>query len=124
MILIARVYDSETKEGGARYLVERLWPRGIKKKALRLDGWMKDAAPSTALRRWFGHKPERWKEFQKRYAAELQANPDGWAELLKIARRVNVTLLYSARDTERNSAGVLRAFISARLRQRRRQPTE
>ncbi|SRR5260221_9742524 len=118
MILIQRVYDSEVKEGGARYLVERLWPRGMKKEALRLDGWMKDAAPSAALRLWFGHEPERWKEFQKRYAAELRANPKGWEAILKIARRGNVTLLYSARDTEHNSAIVLRAFVSARLRRR------
>ena len=115
MIFIARVYDSEEKGGGARYLVERLWPRGMKKEALRLDAWLKDAAPSAALRRWFGHKPERWKEFQKRYAAELRANPDGWEPIREAARRGNVILLYSARDTERNSAIALRAFIAAKL---------
>lgn len=116
MIFIARVYDAEDGGGGPRYLVERLWPRGMKKEALLLDGWLKDAAPSAVLRRWFGHKPERWKEFQKRYAAELRARSEGWEPLLKIARRGNVTLLYSARDTERNSAVVLRTFIASRLR--------
>lgn len=116
MIRVARVYDSEVKDGGARFLVERLWPRGMKKESLHLDGWLKDAAPSAALRRWFGHKPERWKEFQKRYTAELRANPGGWEAILKIARRGNVTLLYSARDTERNSAVVLRRFVEAQSR--------
>jgi uncharacterized protein YeaO (DUF488 family) len=116
MILIARVYDPRLEGSGVRYLVERLWPRGMKKEALRLDGWLKDAAPSAALRRWFGHKSERWNEFQKRYMAELRANPDGWKPILTMGRRGNVTLLYSARDTERNGAVVLQTFVSARLR--------
>jgi uncharacterized protein YeaO (DUF488 family) len=115
VIFIARVYDAEEKGSGARYLVERLWPRGMKKEALRLDAWLKGAAPSAALRRWFGHETVRWKEFQKRYAAELRANPKGWEPILEAARRGDVTLLYSARDTERNSAIALRAFIAAKL---------
>lgn len=99
-----------------RVLVERLWPRGIKKEALVLDGWIKDVAPSTELRRWFDHDPERWDEFRKRYQDELVQNQNAWTELLQAARRGTVTLLYSARDEEHNGALVLREFLQHRLR--------
>jgi uncharacterized protein YeaO (DUF488 family) len=118
MIEIARVYDEPRAKShkSTRYLVERLWPRGMKKESLQLDGWLKDVAPSGALRKWFGHKPERWPEFRQRYLAELRKNPKAWQPLLQAARRGNITLLYSARDTERNSALLLREFLSSKLK--------
>jgi uncharacterized protein YeaO (DUF488 family) len=96
-------------------LVERLWPRGVTKDALRLDAWAKDVAPSTELRRWFGHDPERWPEFQRRYAAELRANAVAWEPLLVAARKGRVTFVYAARDTERNGAVALKVFLDPKL---------
>ncbi len=111
MIQIQRVYEAHAKSSGQRFLVERLWPRGVAKAELPLDGWPKEAAPSTALRRWFAHDPRKWPEFQRRYRQELTQNPAAWQPLLEAARRGPVTLLYSARDTEHNSAQVLKAFL-------------
>lgn len=88
----------------------------MKKESLQLDGWLKEVAPSNALRKWFGHKPERWPEFRKRYRAELRENSDAWKVLLDAARRGNVTLLYRARDAEHNSAIVLRDFLNSKLK--------
>lgn len=119
MIRIKRVYDPPARGDGKRFLVERLWPRGMKKEALELDGWLKDVAPSTELRKWFGHRLERWEEFRKRYEAELRANPDAWQPILDAARKGNVTLLYSARDTEHNGAVVLRDFLEKRRKAKR-----
>jgi uncharacterized protein YeaO (DUF488 family) len=118
MIEIARVYNEPRGKSSksVRYLVERLWPRGMKKESLQLDGWLKDVAPSNALRKGYGHKPERRPEFRKRYLAELRENSNAWQLLLDAARRGNVTLLYSARDTEHNSAAVFRDFLASRLR--------
>lgn len=119
-IRIQRVYDEQRKTAGARFLVERLWPRGVKKTALHLDAWAKDVAPSPELRKWYEHCVERWPEFQKRYLAELRANPAGWKPILEAARRGNVTLLYAARDTEHNSALLLQRFLSAKLKRIRK----
>lgn len=116
MIQIKRVYESHAAADGARFLVERLWPRGIAKAALEMDAWLKDAAPSTELRRWFNHDPERWAEFKRRYHSELKAHPGAWAPLITKARRGRVTLLYSAHDVEHNNAVVLRDFLNARLK--------
>lgn len=88
----------------------------MKKESLQLDGWLKDVAPSSALRKWFRHKPERWTEFRQRYLAELRENPAAWQPLLDAARRGKMTLLYSARDTEYNSAIVLRDFLASKLK--------
>ena len=115
MIEIARVYDLPAEKSSSRYLVERLWPRGMKKEALRLDGWLKDVAPSQKLRTWYSHRVERWPEFRERYLVELRANPAAWKPLLEAARRDNVSLLYAARDTEHNSALLLRDFLRAKL---------
>ena len=115
-IRIQRVYDEADNQEGARFLVERLWPRGVKKSALRLDGWLKEVAPSPELRKWYEHRVERWPEFQKRYLAELRTNPDGWKPILDAARRGKVTLLYAARDTEHNSALLLQKFLTAKAR--------
>ncbi len=114
MIRIKRTYEPRVRGDGRRLLVERLWPRGMKKEALRSDAWLKEVAPSTQLRQWFGHRPERWKEFRRRYAQELAANPEAWAPILDASRCGTVTLLYSAHDLEHNGALVLREFLTER----------
>jgi uncharacterized protein YeaO (DUF488 family) len=115
MIQIKRVYDLYAKEDGARFLVERLWPRGMKKEALQIDAWLKDLAPSGDLRRWFSHDPVKWKEFQRRYWAELGENPPALQTVFDVAQRGNITLLYSAHDTEHNSAQALKSYLEKRL---------
>jgi uncharacterized protein YeaO (DUF488 family) len=110
-----RVYESLETSDGPRFLVDRLWPRGIKKEALEIKAWLKDVAPSPALRKWFAHDPAKWREFQKRYRAELEANPVAWQPILEAAKQGNVTLLYSARDTEHNSAALLKEFLEEHL---------
>ena len=115
MLYVKRIYEMPNSKDGIRYLVDRLWPWGTKKEKLIMDAWLKEVAPSTELRRWFGHDPAKWDEFQRRYRAELQANPGAWKPLLEAARQGNVTLLYSARDTEHNNAIVLKSFLEARM---------
>ncbi|GGO60511.1 DUF488 domain-containing protein [Nonomuraea cavernae] len=105
-VRIQRVYDHEPAEGTV-FLVDRLWPRGVRKADLHLDGWLKDLAPATELRQWFGHRPERYQEFASRYRAQLDQHPDALRPLLDAARRGPVTLLYAAKDTEHNEARVL-----------------
>ncbi len=111
MITVKRVYESASSRDGKRFLVERLWPRGMKKENLSMDGWLKDIAPSNELRQWFNHDLAKWTEFQRRYRAELRSKPAALKPLLDAARRGNVTLLYSAHDVEHNSARVLKAFL-------------
>jgi uncharacterized protein YeaO (DUF488 family) len=123
MIQIKRVYEPPAKEDGARFLVERLWPRGMKKEALQMEAWWKDAAPSDDLRRWFSHDPAKWKEFQRRYRAQLRENHDACRPLLDAAKQGNITLLYSAHDTEHNSAIVLKSYLEERLTGKKRRPT-
>ncbi len=115
MIRIKRVYDSPAADDGARFLVERLWPRGMKKEALPMDGWQKDVAPSDALRRWFGHDPAKWAEFRRRYTAELDSNRAAWEPILEAARQGTITLLYSAHDVEHNNALVLKTYLEEHL---------
>ena len=115
MIRLKRAYEPAAPEDGTRFLVERLWPRGVKKDALRLDAWLKDVAPSTKLRQWFGHDPAKWSEFQRRYRTELHANPGALAPILKAARRGRVTLVYSSHDQEHNNAVALKAYVESRL---------
>lgn len=117
MITCKRVYDPAAPDDGARYLVDRLWPRGIKKEALRLDGWLKEAAPSNELRRWFNHEPSRWDEFQRRYEEELDSKPEVWRPLLEAAQSGGVTLLFSARNTENNNAVALKAYLEQQMEQ-------
>jgi uncharacterized protein YeaO (DUF488 family) len=115
MIKTKRVYEKPAKEDGWRVLVDRLWPRGMKKEAAQLDVWMKDVAPSNALRKWFGHKPERWSEFQKKYRAELAGKKQMVAELKKFAKEHGtLTLLFGAKDEEHNEAVVLADALKAR----------
>ncbi|MCZ2126584.1 MAG: DUF488 domain-containing protein [Anaerolineales bacterium] len=116
MIKVKRVYEEAEKSDGARFLVERLWPRGMKKEALKMDAWLKDAAPSADLRNWFSHDPLKWDEFQKRYQAELKANPEAWKPIVEAAKQGDVTLLYSAHDTEHNNALTLAAFLKKKLK--------
>jgi uncharacterized protein YeaO (DUF488 family) len=116
MLMVKRVYEPVTPSDGARYLVERLWPRGITKESLKLDGWLKDLGASESLRRWFGHDPAKWHEFCRRYSVDLGARHETWQTLLKLARRRKVTLLYSAHDTEHNSAVALKAYLEDQLR--------
>ena len=118
MIRLKRAYDPATPTDGRRVLVERLWPRGVSKRNLRLDAWMKAVAPSPELRRWFGHDPARWTEFRRRYFEELRANEAAWQPLLAAARRGRVTLIYAARDVAHNGALALKTFLDKRLRSR------
>jgi len=122
VIQTKRVYELHAAADGTRFLVERLWPRGIAKAALEMDGWLRDVAPSTELRRWFNHDPERWMEFKRRYVAELDAHSDAWKPILAKARRGRVTLLYSAHDVEHNNAVVLRDFLNRKVKARRKKP--
>jgi len=113
MIQLERVYDAPNSGDGARFLVERLWPRGVKKTSLKMDGWLKDVAPSTELRTWFSHDPVKWDEFCRRYFAELKANPDAWRPILDAMHLGNVTLIYSSHDTEHNNAVALKDFLKS-----------
>jgi uncharacterized protein YeaO (DUF488 family) len=119
MIRIKRTYESRARGDGRRILVERLWPRGMAKDTLAADAWMKDVAPSTALRKWFDHRVERWEEFRRRYRHELNANPGGWKPILDASGRGTVTLLYSAHDTQHNGAVVLAEYLSEQVAGRR-----
>ncbi len=115
MVLLKRAYDRASPKDGKRFLVERLWPRGIKKSELPLDGWLKEVAPSTELRKWFSHDPEKWSEFRRRYRAELQHNPEAWNPLLHAARQGTITLIFSSHDLEHNNAVVLQEFLESRI---------
>lgn len=115
MIRIKRAYDSIESSDGARFLVDRLWPRGIRKEALTIVGWCKEAAPSNELRRWFHHDLEQWDEFRKRYFEELESQPAAWQPLLEAAHRRDVTLLYGSKHVEHNNAVALREFLNLKL---------
>lgn len=115
MILLKRAYDGATRTDGKRFLVERLWPRGIRKSALSLEDWFKEVAPSTKLRKWFSHDPAKWSDFQRRYRAELESQPLVWKPLLDAARKGTITLVYSSHDTEHNNAVALKQFLQSKL---------
>lgn len=110
-ISIKRAYDPPSPGDGVRILVDRLWPRGISKESLRLDMWLKDVAPSTELRTWFGHDPQRWTEFERRYVDELKHNTEAWEPILHAAHKHQVTLVFGAKDTEHSDAVVLSTFL-------------
>jgi uncharacterized protein YeaO (DUF488 family) len=120
MLVLKRAYEDAGPEDGTRFLVERLWPRGIKKTDLPIDGWLKDVAPSATLRQWFGHDPKKWPEFRRRYFAELDRHPEAWDRIRGAARRGPVTLVYSSRDTEHNNAVALKEYLEAQMSQKRR----
>jgi len=110
---IKRIYELPSKEDGLRILVDRLWPRGVSKKSAALTVWLKEVAPSPELRTWFGHEPERWSEFRRRYRAELEANSAAVQHLRDIVRSKPATLLYAARDPAHNHALVLADFLKS-----------
>ena len=110
-----RIYDPPGPEDGRRVLVDRVWPRGIARADANLDEWVRDAAPSTGLRRWFAHDRARWETFVRRYHAELEARPETVADLLEAGRHETVTLCFGARDREYNNAVALKAYLDRRL---------
>ncbi len=119
MIAVKRVYDPPTRNDGCRMLVDRLWPRGMKKDAAHLDAWIRDVAPSDKLRHWFGHEPPKWEEFRRRYFAELDHKPEAWRPIVDAEKqKKKVTLLFSAKDSERNNAVALKEYIGASRRRK------
>lgn len=121
-IRLKRAYEPAEESDGMRILVDRLWPRGLRKADAALDEWMKEIAPSTRLREWFGHDPRRWPEFQRRYAAELRSHAGEIRRLRALARSKPVTLVYSAHDSAHNDAVVLRNVLLGRTRRLNRAP--
>ncbi len=117
-VRVRRVYEPPEPDGGQRILVDRLWPRGLTKEKAALDAWVKDVAPSTGLRNWFGHDPDRWEEFQRRYRQELEAHPGPVQEFIDAVGTGPVTLLYAARDERHNEAVVLQQMLQQRLAER------
>ena len=113
-IKIKRVYEKSEQADGTRILVDRLWPRGLSKDKAKIDFWAKDISPSTALRRWYGHDPDKWPEFKERYFKELNENPAAVKELLHYANRGTVTLVYSAKEHRLNNAVVLKEYVESR----------
>jgi uncharacterized protein YeaO (DUF488 family) len=113
---LKRAYDPPARSDGRRILVDRIWPRGIAKDDLRIDAWLKGVAPSTELRKWFGHDPAKWDEFKKRYARELEQRPEALEELLEKARAGHVTLVFGAKDIEHNNAVALKEILECRLK--------
>lgn len=120
MIRLKRAYDDPAGGDGERVLVDRLWPRGVSKGRAAIDLWAKEAAPSPALRKWFGHVPERWEEFRKRYWKELEGRPEVVEELRAKARRGTVTFVYAARDEAHNGAVALKEFLEQKPARRTR----
>jgi uncharacterized protein YeaO (DUF488 family) len=115
MLKLKRAYESPARGDGCRVLVERLWPRGVSRDQLAVDLWLKDVAPSTELRKWFGHAPDRWPEFRNRYRAELRQHEDALDRLRQLEREHRtLTLVYAARDEQHNGALVLRDYLEAR----------
>lgn len=119
-IRIKRIYEPAEQKDGFRVLVDRLWPRGVSKENARIDLWLRDAAPSSALRIWFGHDPARWTEFRVRYHAELRKNSEALAPVVARAQKGTLTLLYSARDERFNQAVALKAYLDKRSRPSRK----
>ena len=120
MINLKRAYQEAETADGARYLVDRLWPRGKTKAALKIHEWLKDVAPSDALRRWFNHDAKKWNEFRRRYFAELDSKPNAWAPLVDAAREGSITLVYSAHDVEHNNGVALAEYLRAHMGKRGR----
>ncbi len=115
MFRVKRAYQPPEQGDGVRYLVDRVWPRGVTKNALSVVDWVREVAPSDALRQWFGHDASKWEEFKQRYFAELEANPDTWQALLEAGRKSTVTLVFSARDEEHNQAVALKEFLDQKM---------
>jgi uncharacterized protein YeaO (DUF488 family) len=120
-VRLKRAYERPAAGDGTRILIDRLWPRGVRKVDAAIDQWVRDIAPSTALRKWFGHDPARWQEFRSRYAVEVHAHPEQLGKLRALARQRPITLVYSAHDEVHNDAVALRDFLLRR--QMKRKPT-
>jgi uncharacterized protein YeaO (DUF488 family) len=118
MIRIKRAYEPAAKADGKRFLVDHLWPRGVKKQNLKIEAWLKSVSPSNKLRTWFAHDPVKWEEFQQRYFSELDEKPEAWRPILEAAKRGNLTLVFGARDTEHNNAVALKNYLEKRLASR------
>jgi uncharacterized protein YeaO (DUF488 family) len=119
MLKLKRAYEPKSQSDGTRLLVERLWPRGLSNAELRIDAWLKDVGPSTALRQWFNHDPDKWPAFRARYFRELDSRPEAWRPIVTAARRGAVTLVYSSRDTEHNNAVALKDYLRPKIRKAR-----
>ena len=122
MLRLKRAYEPAGRLDGYRILVDRLWPRGVSKENAAIDEWLKDVAPSADLRRWFGHDPEKWREFRRRYRRQLQAREDLLNKIAALASRRRVTLVYAARDETHNDAVVLAELIRARMKRASSRP--
>ncbi len=116
MIKVKRVYNPASAEDGQRFLVDRLWPRGMKKENLKITAWIKEVAPSNELRHWYGHDPDRWCEFNERYFHELDSHPETWKPLVDAARQGDITLLFSTKELELNNAVSLHAYLEKQLK--------
>ena len=110
-VQVKRVYEEPSPDDGIRILVDRLWPRGLKKEEAQLAEWLKNIAPSNELRKWYGHDPDKWSEFRNRYFAELDSHPDDVDELRKQMRKGKVTLLYSSKEQKINNAVALKEYL-------------
>ena len=113
-ISLKRAYEPPASDDGIRILIDRLWPRGVKKSGAAIDEWMKEIAPSTKLRKWFSHDPERWQEFRRRYQTEIRHHPDEFNRLRTLAQRGRITLVFSAHDEAHNDAVVLKDLLLER----------
>jgi uncharacterized protein YeaO (DUF488 family) len=120
LLSLKRAYVPASKGDGMRVLVERLWPRGLSKRKLKVAQWFKDAGPTTELRKWFGHDPDKWTTFRRRYFRQLDSRPEAWRPILTAARRGRVTLIYSSHDAEHNNAVALREYLQRMMRPRSR----
>jgi uncharacterized protein YeaO (DUF488 family) len=123
MLKLKRAYDAASGTDGTRFLVERLWPRGLSKAKLDVDAWLKNVGPSTELRKWFSHDPDKWSRFRTRYFRELDLQPEAWRPILSAARRGTVTLVYSSHDEHHNNAVALRDYLRTKLRRPHRRRT-
>ena len=124
MLKVKRAYDPASRRDGTRLLVERLWPRGLSKARLQVSAWLKDVGPSTELRKWFSHDPEKWSLFRTRYFRELDSRPDAWRPIVAAARRGTVTLVYSSHDELHNNAVALKDYVRAKMRTPSASPDE
>jgi uncharacterized protein YeaO (DUF488 family) len=120
MVKLKRAYIPASRSDGKRLLVERLWPRGLSKGKLKLDGWIRDVAPTTELRKWFGHDLAKWSRFRTRYFRELDSRPESWQPIGSLAKRGRVTLVYSSHDEEHNNAVALCEYLKLKAGRRAR----
>jgi uncharacterized protein YeaO (DUF488 family) len=116
VIKTKRIYDPPSAEDGFRILVDRLWPRGLSKEKAKIDLWLKEIAPSNQLRKWYGHAPEKWPEFKKRYFKEIEGNKEGWDLIVKKAKEGIVTFLFSSKEETLNNATALKELVGRKLK--------